>query len=78
MIAHVTGLKPGELIHTMGDAHVYNDHIDALTTQLEREPRPFPKLRIARDVKDIDDFKFEDFVVEGYNPHKKIDMKMSV
>jgi thymidylate synthase len=78
MIAHVTGLAPGELIHTMGDAHVYNDHIDALEKQLKREPKSFPKLMIKRKVEDIDEFKIEDFVVEGYNPHGRIDMKMSV
>lgn len=78
MIAHVTGLALGEFIHTMGDTHVYNNHIDALKVQLTREPRPFPTLKIPREVKDIDDFKFEDFVLEGYNPHEKIEMKMSV
>jgi len=78
MIAHVTDLAPGELIHTMGDAHVYNNHVDALNMQLTREPRSFPKLKFTRDVKDIDDFKIEDFRIDGYDPHDKIDMKMSV
>src|SRR5215475_1467880 len=66
MIARVTDLLPGELVYTMGDAHVYNSHIDALDVQIEREPRPFPTLKFAREVKDIDDFRFEDFVLEGY------------
>jgi thymidylate synthase len=78
MIAHVTGLKPGDLIHTMGDAHVYNNHIKALMVQLERNPRPFPKLKFKRDVHDIDDFRFQDFVLEGYNPCDGIKMEMSV
>ncbi|KAI8148066.1 thymidylate synthase [Fennellomyces sp. T-0311] len=78
MIAHVTDLDPGEFIHTLGDTHVYVDHIEALKQQLEREPRPFPKLRINRAIDSIDDFTMEDFVIEGYTPHGKIDMKMSV
>jgi thymidylate synthase len=78
MVAHVCGLEPGEFIHTMGDAHVYVDHVDALNVQLEREPREFPKLRIRREVKDIDDFKFDDFELEGYDPYPGIKMKMSV
>lgn len=78
MIAHVTGLNPGEFIHTLGDAHVYSNHISALKKQLEREPRPFPILKITRQVPDIDDFKAEDFVLEGYDPHPKIPMDMAV
>lgn len=78
MIAHVCHLQPGEFIHTMGDAHVYIDHIDALKEQLKREPKPFPRLRIAREVDDIDGFTINDFVLEGYDPHEKIEMKMSV
>lgn len=78
MIAHICDVDAGELVHTMGDAHVYKDHIDSLKIQLEREPRTFPTLKIARDVKDISDFKTEDFVVENYTPHGKIVMQMSV
>ena len=78
MIAHVTGLAPGEFIHTMGDAHIYVDHVDALKVQLEREPKSFPKLEIKRDVKDINDFRYDDFKIVGYKPHGKIEMKMSV
>ncbi|KAK9468742.1 thymidylate synthase/dCMP hydroxymethylase domain-containing protein [Lipomyces arxii] len=78
MIAKVCNLRPGEFIHTLGDAHVYLDHVDAVKIQLEREPREFPKLYINRDVTDIDDYKFEDFTVVGYKPYGKIDMKMSV
>lgn len=78
MIAHVTGLEPGDFVHTLGDAHVYVNHIEPLKIQLQRKPRPFPKLLIKREVKDIDDFKFEDFEIVGYNPHPKIAMEMAV
>uniref|UniRef100_A0A8B9DFM5 Thymidylate synthase n=1 Tax=Anser cygnoides TaxID=8845 RepID=A0A8B9DFM5_ANSCY len=78
MIAHVTGLKPGEFIHTLGDAHIYLNHVEPLKIQLQREPRPFPKLRFLRKVDDICDFKAEDFQIEDYNPHPPIKMEMAV
>ncbi|OBZ77420.1 Thymidylate synthase [Grifola frondosa] len=78
MVAQVTGTEPHELIIQLGDAHVYRDHVDALRVQLEREPRPFPKLRWGREVQNIDDFVSSDFMVEGYDPHPVIAMKMSV
>ena len=78
MIAKVTDTEPRELIIQLGDAHVYRDHVEALKVQVAREPRPFPTLTWAREVNDIDDFRVEDFVVEGYSPHGKLDMKMSV
>ena len=79
IIAHVCNMTPGTFTHTMGDAHVYLDHVDALKIQLEREPRDFPTLKIGREAGgSIDGWKAEDFVVEGYNPHKTIAMKMSV
>ncbi|KAF2196411.1 bifunctional dihydrofolate reductase-thymidylate synthase [Delitschia confertaspora ATCC 74209] len=79
MIAHVCDLTPGTFTHTMGDAHVYLDHVDALKVQVEREPREFPTLKIEREVGgSIDGWKAGEFVVEGYNPHKGIAMKMSV
>ncbi|QKG82348.1 thymidylate synthase [Tiger frog virus] len=78
MMAHVTGLEPGEFVHTLGDAHVYLDHVEPLKTQLEREPRPFPTLRINRSVESLDDFKAEDFSLEGYDPHPTIKMRMAV
>lgn len=78
MIAHVTGLKPGEFVHTLADAHVYSNHVEPLKQQLERVPRPFPKLVIRRPVANIDDFKAEDFELVGYNPHGKIKMEMAV
>lgn len=78
MMAQVTNTEAHELIIQLGDAHVYRDHVDALEEQLKREPRAFPKVRWRRDVRDIDDFKAEDIVVEGYEPHPPIAMKMSV
>ncbi|XP_071744588.1 thymidylate synthase [Lepeophtheirus salmonis] len=78
MLAHVTNLKPGEFIHTLGDAHVYNNHIDALEEQLKREPRPFPTMKLKRNVECIESFTFDDFELIGYNPHPKIVMKMAV
>ncbi|KAK7080161.1 hypothetical protein SK128_015173 [Halocaridina rubra] len=78
MIAHVTNLKPGEFVHSIGDAHVYLNHCDALKEQLQREPRSFPKLKIKRKVEAIDNFKLDDFEIIGYTPHAKIKMDMAV
>jgi len=78
MIAQVTGRKPGDFVHTIGDAHVYLNHVDALKEQLERSPRAFPKIKINPDKSGIDDFEFSDFEVIGYKPHKTIKMKMAV
>lgn len=78
MIAHVTGYKPGDFVHTLGDAHVYSNHVEPLKEQLSREPRPFPKLQFKRQVKNIEDFTIEDIEVVGYNPHPTIQMEMAV
>ena len=78
MLAQVTGLRAGELIHTLGDAHVYTNHVAALREQLAREPRPFPTLRITRKVEALEHFRYEDFEVQGYRPHPKIAMDMAV
>mmetsp|Transcript_26812 Transcript_26812/g.39676 ORF Transcript_26812/g.39676 Transcript_26812/m.39676 type:complete len:486 (+) Transcript_26812:105-1562(+) len=78
LVAQVCGLKPGDFVHTIGDAHVYLNHVDALKEQLKRKPRAFPKLKINPEKKDIDSFCFEDFEVIGYKPHKPIKMKMAV
>jgi dihydrofolate reductase / thymidylate synthase len=78
MVAHVTGRKPGELIHVLGDAHVYQNHVEPLHEQLQRTPRPFPKLYINPDKTTIDDFDYSDFTVMGYHPLKTIAMKMAV
>jgi len=62
----------------LGDSHIYLNHIDALNVQLQRKPRPFPTVTINREVKSIDDFKYEDFSLNGYNPYPKISMEMAV
>lgn len=74
----VCGLKAGEFVHFLGDAHVYSNHVGALEEQLQNAPRAFPTLHINPAVTDIDKFKFEDFEIWGYHPHKKIPMKMAV
>ncbi|XP_015232929.1 thymidylate synthase isoform X2 [Cyprinodon tularosa] len=78
MIAHITGLKPGDFVHTLGDAHIYVNHVKPLEEQLQREIRPFPKLKIKRKVESIDDFQAEDFEICDYNPHPTIKMQMAV
>ena len=81
MLAYACDLVPGELIHTMGDAHVYLDHVDALKEQLQREPREFPTLNVTRDDRgsgEMDGWKLEELEVVGYKPHGGIKMKMSV
>lgn len=78
MVAQVTGLKPGDFIHTLGDAHIYTNHIEQVKLQLTREPRPLPKVTINPLRKSIDDFVFDDFVLEGYNPHPHIKGEISV
>jgi len=78
MIAHVCNLKPGEFIHTLGDTHVYINHIEPLEEQLKRTPRSFPKLEIKRKVDNIDSFVYEDFELIDYHPHPPIKMEMAV
>ena len=72
MLAQVTGYKPGEFVHVFGDVHIYENHMKQCKEQLSRKPRPFPKMIINPKVKNIDDFKFEDFQLVGYNPHPPI------
>ena len=72
MIAQVCDLQPGEFIHTFGDAHIYSNHYERLELQLSRDPRPLPKMIINPEIKDIFDFKFEDFNLVDYNPHPHI------
>jgi len=78
MIAHVCDLKPGDFVHSLGDAHVYSNHIEPLKIQIERTPTAFPTLNIKRKITSIDDFKFEDFELVGYKPQAKIAMEMAV
>jgi thymidylate synthase len=77
MIAQVTDLEPGEFIHTFGDAHIYNDHIDKIKLQLSREPYPLPKMKINPNVKNIFKFKMEDFTLIDYEAHPHIKGKVS-
>ena len=72
MMAQVTGLEPGEFVHTLGDAHIYSNHFEQVTEQMKRDPRPLPKMKINPDVKSIFDFKYEDFTLEDYDPHPHI------
>lgn len=78
LLAQCTGLKAGDFIHVIGDCHIYKNHIEPLKEQLKREPTVFPKLKINSNCTDIDGFKYEDFEVVGYKPHKSIKMEMSV
>ena len=72
MMAQVTGLKPGDFVHTLGDAHIYSNHMEQVELQLSREPMKLPVMKLNPDVKDILDFKFEDFTLEGYESHPHI------
>lgn len=78
MVAQVCGLRPGEFVHTLGDTHIYNNHFEQVAEQLSREPRPLPRMIINPDVKSIFDFKYEDFTLEGYDPHPHIKATVSV
>ncbi|MGN1251288.1 MAG: thymidylate synthase [Muribaculaceae bacterium] len=78
MVAQVTGLEPGEFIHTLGDAHIYNNHLEQVKLQLTRDPRPLPRMTLNPDVRDIFSFKYEDFTLSDYNPHPHIAGRVSV
>jgi dihydrofolate reductase/thymidylate synthase len=78
LLAQAAGLTAGELVHTLGDAHVYSNHVEPLREQLRRTPRAFPTLRINPEKTDIDSFCFADFELSGYEPHPKIEMQMAV
>jgi thymidylate synthase len=78
MVAQVTGLAPGEFVHTLGDAHLYLNHLDQARQQIARPPRRLPTMRISSSVKDLFAFRYEDFMLEGYDPHPHIKAKVAV
>jgi thymidylate synthase len=78
MVAQVCGLKPGDFVHTLGDAHLYLNHLEQTREQLSREPRPLPTMKLNPAVKDIFEFRFEDFTLEGYDPHPAIKAPVAV
>jgi thymidylate synthase len=78
MVAQVCGLKPGEFVHTLGDAHLYLNHLEQAREQLARTPRPLPVMRLNPEVKDIFAFRYEDFTLEGYDPHPAIRAPVAV
>ncbi len=78
MVAQVTGLGPGEFVHTLGDAHLYLNHFDQAREQLSRAPRPFPTMRLNPQVRDLNGFRYEDFALEGYEPHPAIKAPIAV
>ena len=78
MMAQVTGLKAGDFVHTLGDAHIYNNHLEQVKLQLTRDPRPLPHMTLNPEVKSIFDFQYEDFQLTDYNPHPHIKGEVSV
>ena len=78
MVAQVTGLKPGEFVHTFGDLHLYSNHLDQAREQLARECRQLPRMVLNPAVKNLEDFRFEDFTLEGYDPHPAIKAEISI
>ncbi len=78
MVAQVCDLEPGDFVHTIGDAHIYNDHLEQVNLQRSREPKKLPKMMINKEIRNIEDFKYEDFELVGYDPHPLIKGKVSV
>ncbi|WP_410429608.1 thymidylate synthase [Metabacillus litoralis] len=78
LIAQECGLEVGEFVHTLGDAHIYLNHVDQVKIQLEREPKPFPTLNLNKDIHSVFDFEMNDIELEGYDPHSTIKAPIAV
>jgi thymidylate synthase len=78
MVAQVTGLKPGDFVHSLGDAHLYSNHLEQARLQLNRPTRRLPTMKINPEVKDIFAFRYEDFTLSGYDPHPHIKAEVAV
>jgi thymidylate synthase len=78
MLAQVLDLQPGDFVHTLGDAHLYSNHLDQARLQLERQPRPSPIMKLNPDIRELSDFRFEDFALQGYDPHPHIAAPVAV
>ena len=78
MMAQVCDLKPGDFVHTFGDLHLYINHLEQVKTQLARDPRPLPRMKINPEIRSIDAFRYEDFSLEGYDPHPRIAAPIAV
>ncbi|MGH6818056.1 MAG: thymidylate synthase [Methylovirgula sp.] len=78
MVAHATGLMPGDFVHTLGDAHLYRNHLEQARLQLSRKPRPLPRLKLNPAVRSIFDFRYEDIAIEGYDPHPAIKAEVAI
>jgi thymidylate synthase len=78
LIAHECGLEVGDFVHTLGDAHIYLNHLQQITTQLSREPKPLPNLILNSKLKSVFDFNLEDITIEGYDPHPSIKAPVAV
>ena len=78
MLAQITGLKPGEFVHSFGDVHIYKNHFEQVDKQLARNPRALPTMKLNTDIKEINDFKYEDFILEGYDPYPGIKAPVAI
>jgi thymidylate synthase len=78
MVAQVTGLRPGDFVHTFGDLHIYVNHLEQVREQLSREPRPLPVMRLNPERRELEEFRYDDFVLEGYDPWPAIRGEVSV
>ena len=78
MVAQASGLRPGDFVHSLGDVHLYNNHVDQAREQLSRAPRPLPRMKVNPERKNLFEFQYEDFTLEGYDPHPAIKAPVAV